>query len=236
MGICGFAGKDVDDACGSKDKCLTTLVCESSTSRRRFCLLLKSSALLVCLWQSGLALLSKALLPLRLYPSPRVSWISLLGLGRLATHDNSTGSLCHATQASAWGYPSRVPCLTGLVCACGDGYLGILSSLARRPLGKCSILSSITASWRMVFEGLPSCGPNTNLSLFPPCYMLQWWPFANEHKEKAQAFPENGIKGRINILEVKAYSSGSQMNVSDHVYIIHCSRYIRSKQETPKAA
>jgi hypothetical protein len=64
---------------------------------------------------------------------------------------------------------------------------------------------------------------------------LQLWPIANEHKKKAQAFPEYGIKGRINILEVKAYSSGSQMNVSDHVYIIHCS-YIRSKQVTPKAA
>jgi hypothetical protein len=65
---------------------------------------------------------------------------ALLGFGRLAMHDNSPGSLCHATQASAWGYPSKVQCLAGLVCACGDGYLGILSSLARRPLGKSSIL------------------------------------------------------------------------------------------------
>jgi hypothetical protein len=71
---------------------------------------------------------------------------SLLGFGLLAMHDNSPRSLCHATQTSAWGYPSRVPCLTGLVCACGDGYLGILSSLARRRLGNSSILSSITAS------------------------------------------------------------------------------------------
>jgi hypothetical protein len=44
------------------------------------------------------------------------------------------------------------------------------------------------------------------------------------------------IKGRINIFEVKAYSSGNHMNVSDHVYIVHCRRYIRSKQVTPKAA
>jgi hypothetical protein len=55
-------------------------------------------------------------------------------------------------------------------------------------------------------------------------------------KKKAQDLPENGIKGRINIFEVKAYSSGNHMNVSDHVYIVHCSRYIRSKQVTPKAA
>jgi hypothetical protein len=93
---------------------------------------------------------------------------SRFGFGCLAMHDNSPGSLCHATQASAWGYPSRVPCLTH-----GDGYLGILSCLARRPLGKSSILSSISASvqdGRMVLEGLPSGGPNTNLGLFPPCY------------------------------------------------------------------
>jgi hypothetical protein len=64
----------------------------------------------------------------------------------------------------------------------------------------------------------------------------KWWPIANEHKKKAQDLPENGIKGRINIFEVKAYSSGNYMNVSVHVYIVHCSRYIRSKQVTPKAA
>jgi hypothetical protein len=66
--------------------------------------------------------------------------------------------------------------------------------------------------------------------------LLQWWPIAKKHKKKAQAFPENGIKGRINIVEVKAYSSMNHMNVSDHVYIVHCSRYIGSKQVTPKAA
>jgi hypothetical protein len=66
--------------------------------------------------------------------------------------------------------------------------------------------------------------------------LIQRWPIANEHKKKAHFVPKNGIKGRINILEVKAYSSGSLMNVSDHVYIAHCSRYIRSKQVTPKAA
>jgi hypothetical protein len=69
------------------------------------------------------------------------------------------------------GNPERGSMFDRLVCACGDGYLGILSSLARRPLGKCSILSSISALCRMVFEGLPSGGANTNLSLFPPCYI-----------------------------------------------------------------
>jgi hypothetical protein len=44
---------------------------------------------------------------------------ALLAFGRLAMHNKSPGSLCHATGACAWRYPSRVPCLTGLVCACG---------------------------------------------------------------------------------------------------------------------
>jgi hypothetical protein len=71
--------------------------------------------------------LSRELLPLRL--SIKESFLgkasSLLGFGCLAMHDNSPGSLCHATRASAWGYSSRVPCLTGLVCACGVATLGL---------------------------------------------------------------------------------------------------------------
>jgi hypothetical protein len=52
--------------------------------------------------------------------------------------------------------PIKAPMFDRAVCACGDGYLGILTGLARRPLGKCSILSSITASvqdgiWRPTF-------------------------------------------------------------------------------------
>jgi hypothetical protein len=66
--------------------------------------------------------------------------------------------------------------------------------------------------------------------------ILQWWPVANEHKKEAHFVPENGIQGRIHIFEVKAHSSGNHMNVSDHVYIVHCSHYIHSKQVTSKAA
>jgi hypothetical protein len=55
-------------------------------------------------------------------------------------------------------------------------------------------------------------------------------------RKKAHFVPENGIKGRIHIFNVKAYSSGNHMNVSDHVYIVHCSRCICWKQVTPKAA
>jgi hypothetical protein len=51
--------------------------------------------------------------------------ISLLGFGRLVMHNNSPGSLCHVTQVSAQGYPSRVPCMTGLVCACSAATLGL---------------------------------------------------------------------------------------------------------------
>jgi hypothetical protein len=72
--------------------------------------------------------LGRQLLPLRLYPSRRISWVkflpSLLGFGLLAIHNKLPGRLCRATQASTWEYPSRVPCLTGLVCACGVANLG----------------------------------------------------------------------------------------------------------------
>jgi hypothetical protein len=44
-------------------------------------------------------------------------------------------------------------------------------------------------------------------------FFIHWWPIAKKHKKKAPAFPKNGIKARNNILEVKAYSSGSHMNV-----------------------
>jgi hypothetical protein len=63
---------------------------------------------------------------------------------------------------------------------------------------------------------------------FIACSLIHRWPIGNEQKKKAQTFPKNGIKGGINIFEVKAFSSGNHMNVSDHVYIVHCSRYIRS--------
>jgi hypothetical protein len=89
--------------------------------------------------QGGLALPRRKVAPLETF-STKESFLgitsSLLGYGRLAMHGNSPGSLCHATQASAWGYPSRVSCLTGLVCACGDGYLGIMSGLVRQPFGQ----------------------------------------------------------------------------------------------------
>jgi hypothetical protein len=55
------------------------------------------------------------------------------------------------------GYPSRVPCLTVLVCACLEFCWALLGDLwASVPL----ILFSNSASCRLVFEGLPSGRPH----------------------------------------------------------------------------
>jgi hypothetical protein len=37
---------------------------------------------------------------------------------------------------------------------------------------KGTTLGYTTASWSWIFGGLPSGGPNTNLSLFPPCHKI----------------------------------------------------------------
>jgi hypothetical protein len=94
-----------------------------------------------------------------------------LGLAVWRFYNKSPGRLCHAKHASsAWGSSHRVPCCRAclrmrewlpwdLVVNIPDGQ------------GKCITLGHTTASCRLVFVGLPLGGPNTNLSLFPPCYM-----------------------------------------------------------------
>ena len=83
-----------------------------------------------------------------------------LGFGRLAMHNSSPGSLCHATQASAWGNLSRVPCLTGLVCVCGLARPGCLLGFVRWSVQVVHSVQATLLRAGCIYEGLPSGGPH----------------------------------------------------------------------------
>jgi hypothetical protein len=73
---------------------------------------------------------------------------SLLGFGRLAMHDNLPGSLCHATQASAWVTQKGVLCLTGLFTHAVMATLGFCRALlgdlwASVPFCQASLLRAV---------------------------------------------------------------------------------------------
>jgi hypothetical protein len=92
-----------------------------------------------------------------------------LGLTVWRFYNKSPGRLCHAKHASAWGSSHRVPCCRA--CLRMRKWLPWDSAVNfPNGQGKCTTLGYNSALCRLVFVGLPSGGPNTNLNLFPPCY------------------------------------------------------------------
>jgi hypothetical protein len=82
------------------------------------------------------------------------------------------------------GLPIKGPMFDRLVCACSDGYLGILLSLARRPVGKCFMQDGFcrpTFGWvkhkPQVFFRLVTCRWSWFVVLTLSCIIFTYIPF-----------------------------------------------------------